>query len=169
MNSFGNSIFSLSSIFGTCKKKIGVSFLSSMSDLIPCKCVEPAQNRSSQKILCQHSINFLEVEKEGIHKGNFIQPLLKLGIQPFHLQRGISLYDLAMFSIQMLGQVKKQVGFVVKVFLNWLRQSTPPLGYGVCVIINMRYKLETQRKIFTGRDNILTRSFSRLNDGKKKI
>jgi hypothetical protein len=54
------------------------------------------------------------------------------------------------------------------VFLNWLRQFTPPLGYGVCVIINMRYKPEMQREISTGRDNILTGSFSSLNDGQKK-
>jgi len=44
-------------------------------------------------------VNFLEVETEEIYKGNFIQPLLKLGIYPFQLQRGISLYDLALFII----------------------------------------------------------------------
>jgi hypothetical protein len=42
MNSFGNSIFPLSSIFGTCKNNLVCLFPSSLSALIPCKCVEPA-------------------------------------------------------------------------------------------------------------------------------
>ena len=52
--------------------------------------------------------------------------------------------------------------------MNWLKQSTHPLGYGVCVLINMRYKPEMRKKTSTGRDNILTGSFSSLNDGQKK-
>ena len=46
-NSFGNSMFSLSSIFSTWKKNLVCLFPSSPSALIPCKCVEPIQNRSS--------------------------------------------------------------------------------------------------------------------------
>jgi hypothetical protein len=47
MNSFGNSIFPLSSIFGTCKNNLVCLFPSSASALTPCKCVEPSHNRSS--------------------------------------------------------------------------------------------------------------------------
>ena len=47
MNSFGNSIFLLSSIFSTCKNNLVCLFYSSPLALIPCKCVEPAHNRSS--------------------------------------------------------------------------------------------------------------------------
>ena len=46
MNSFGNSIFTLSSIFGTCKNNLVCLFPSSLSNLIPCKCDEIAHNRS---------------------------------------------------------------------------------------------------------------------------
>jgi hypothetical protein len=47
MNSFGNSIFPLSSIFGSCKKNMVCLFPRNPSTLIPCKCVEPAQKISS--------------------------------------------------------------------------------------------------------------------------
>ena len=50
MNSFGNSVFLLSSIFSTCKKNMVCLFPRNPLTLIPCKCVEPAQNRSSQKM-----------------------------------------------------------------------------------------------------------------------
>jgi hypothetical protein len=40
---------------------------------------------------CYHSVNFLEVEKEEIHKGNLNQPLLKLGSSPSSFREG-SLY-----------------------------------------------------------------------------
>jgi hypothetical protein len=49
-NSFENSIFSLSSIFGTCKNNSVCLLLSILSDLIPCKCVETTHNRASYKI-----------------------------------------------------------------------------------------------------------------------
>jgi hypothetical protein len=55
------------------------------------------------------------------------------------------------------------------VFSNWLRQSTHPLGYGVCVLI--KYEIQTRNakgKTFTGRDNIITGSFSSLNDEQQK-
>jgi hypothetical protein len=42
MNSFGNSIFSLSSIFGTCKNNLVCIFPSNLLPLIPYKCVETA-------------------------------------------------------------------------------------------------------------------------------
>jgi hypothetical protein len=41
MNSFGNYIFPLSSIFGTYKKNLVYIFPSNMLALIPCKCVVP--------------------------------------------------------------------------------------------------------------------------------
>jgi hypothetical protein len=47
MNYFGNSIFSLSSIFSTYKNNLVCLFPNSTSDLIPCKCVECAHNSSS--------------------------------------------------------------------------------------------------------------------------
>jgi hypothetical protein len=46
MNSFGNSIFPLSSIIGTCKNNLVCLFPINSSTLIACTCVEPAQNRS---------------------------------------------------------------------------------------------------------------------------
>jgi hypothetical protein len=41
MNYFGNSIFPLSSTFGTYKNNLVCCFPRNMSALIPCKCVEP--------------------------------------------------------------------------------------------------------------------------------
>jgi hypothetical protein len=46
MYSFGNSIFPLSSIFGTYKNNLVCIFPSIPSTLIPCKCVEPAKKKS---------------------------------------------------------------------------------------------------------------------------
>jgi hypothetical protein len=46
MNSFGNSIFPLSSIFDTYKNSLVCLFPSNLSALIPCKCDELAHNRS---------------------------------------------------------------------------------------------------------------------------
>jgi hypothetical protein len=47
MNSFGNSIFLLSSIFGTYKKNLVCIFPSNPSDLIPYKFFEPTHKISS--------------------------------------------------------------------------------------------------------------------------
>jgi hypothetical protein len=47
MNSFGNSIFPLYSILGTYKNNLVIIFPRIPSDMIPCKCVDPANNISS--------------------------------------------------------------------------------------------------------------------------
>jgi hypothetical protein len=46
MNSFGNSIFPLSSIFGTFKNNLVCIFPRSLLAMIPCKCGEPTHNIS---------------------------------------------------------------------------------------------------------------------------
>jgi hypothetical protein len=50
MNSFGKSIFTLSSIFGTCKNNLVCIFPSIPSALIPCKRVEPTHKISSYEL-----------------------------------------------------------------------------------------------------------------------
>jgi hypothetical protein len=34
--------------------------------------------------------------------------------------------------------------------MNWLRQSTHPLGYGVCVLINMKYNQKCEGRLPQG-------------------
>jgi hypothetical protein len=57
MNSFGDSISSLSSILGTYKNNLVCLFHINILALIPCKCVEPTQNR------CIWELTYTIVEK----------------------------------------------------------------------------------------------------------
>ena len=60
------------------------------------------------------------------------------------------------------------VGFVVEVFLNVVETVYTSVGLWGLYLIKYEIQPEMIKKTFTGKDNILPRSFSSLNDGQKK-